>query len=111
MYQKAGKDDMEDSQVAIRKYINFREKNGDRHEAHILISSDRRNRFSGILYISVIVDSHNTTVVMEGNDAYARDFYGEYSSEYCKFQFINGTLLIQATDRWGTTIAIDITSV
>lgn len=109
MHKKLGKDDMADSQAAIRGYINFREKNAYRHKAHVLISSNGKNRFNDILYISAIIDPGNTYVVVEGNNAFAREFYGKYSFDYQRFKLIGGTLLIQATDIWGNDIEIDIT--
>lgn len=109
MYNKLGKDDMADSQAAIRGYINFREKNGYRHKAHVLISSNGKSRFNDILYISAVIDAGSTYVMVEGNDEFSRDFYGKYSFEYQKFKLIGGTLLIQATDIWENAIEIDIT--
>lgn len=111
MCSKLGKDGMADSQAAIKKYLNFREQNGYRHKAHILISTNGKNYFNGILYISVIVDSYNMSVVIEGNNEYERNFYSDYSSKHCKFTFISGTLIIQATDRWNNAINIDITGI
>lgn len=111
MNKKLGKDDMADSQAAIRRYINFRESNGYRHKAHVLISSNGKDRFNDILYISAIIDSGSSYVIVEGNNAFIREFYGKYSFEYQKFRFIGGTLLIQATDIWGNAIEIDITGV
>lgn len=109
MHKKLGKNDMADSQAAIREYINFREKNAYRHKAHVLISSNGKSRFNDILYISAIIDSGDTYVVVEGNDAFARDFYGKYSFNFQKFKLIGRTLIIQATDIWGNDIEIDIT--
>jgi len=42
---------------------------------------------------------------------FERNCYTKYTSEYQKFAFINGTLLINGEDRCGNPIEINITSV
>lgn len=111
MYKKFGIDDMADSQTAISGYKYFRNENHGRHKARVLISSHGENRFNDILYVSAVIESGSSYVVLEGNDEFVRDFYGTYSFEYQTFRLIGGTLLIQATDKWGNAIEIDITGI
>lgn len=111
MNNRLGKEEMANSQSAIKGYMDFREENHYRHKAYVLISSNGKNLFNNILYVSMIIESGDTYVIVEGNNEYARDFYGKYTYEYQKFKLIGGTLIIQATDRWENTIEIDITAV
>lgn len=111
MNKQLGKDDMTDSESAIKGYIDYREKNRNRHKARVLISANGTNRFNGILYIYAAIDTENSFVLVEGNEEYARDFYSEYTNEHQRFRIIRGTLLIQATDIWGNAIEIDISGV
>ena len=108
MSRQLGKEDMINSQSAIKRYIDYRDGNCYRHKAKVLISANGTNRFSGILYIYAAIDSAKSFVLVERNEEYARDFYSEYTSEHQSFSVIRGTLLIQATDIWGNAITIDI---
>lgn len=100
---------MADSQSAMKAYILYREGNCYRHKARVLISSKGKSRFNNILYISVIIDISISSVFLEGNEEFIRNFRGTYGYEYEKFKFVRGTLIIQATDIWGNAIEIDIT--
>lgn len=111
MNKKLGINDMADSQSAIKAYISYREENGYRHKARVLISSKGKNRYNNILYIYAAIDASNSSVFLEGDEEFIRDFYGTYGYEYQRFNFINGTLIIQATDIWGNAIELNITGV
>ncbi len=109
MNKKLGKNDMADSQSAIKDYISYREENGYRHKARVLISSNGKYRYNNILHISVAIDASNSSVFLEGDEEFIRDFRGTYGYEYQKFKFVKGILIIQATDIWGNAIEINIT--
>lgn len=105
------KEDMINSKTAIFSYIKYREENGSRHKARVLVSSNEKNYFNSILYVYVDIDREESFVILEGNDEFSRDFYSKYTNIHQRFKFINGTLLIQASDRWGNKIEIDITGI
>ncbi len=109
MNKKLGKNDMADSQAAIMAYISYREENGYRHKARVLISSKGKNRYNNIIYVYVAIDASNSSIILEGDEEFIRDFHGTYGYEYQRFNFINGTLIIQATDIWGNAIELNIT--
>lgn len=109
MDKSLGKEEMADSQSAMKSYIAFRDENGCRHKTRVLISSNGKNRFDDILYISVVIDSGDSYVFVENNNEFENDFRGTYSFRYNKFTFIGGTLTIQAIDRRENPIRIEIT--
>ena len=109
MNKKLGKNDMADSQAPIMAYISYREENGYRHKARVLISSKGKNRYNNIIYVYVAIDASNSSIILEGDEEFIRDFHGTYGYEYQRFNFINGTLIIQATDIWGNAIELNIT--
>ncbi len=69
MNKKLGKNDMADSQAAIMAYISYREENGYRHKARVLISSKGKNRYNNIipeLFISFLYKCgapHSITII------------------------------------------------
>lgn len=111
MDKRLGINEMADSQSAMKNYIAFREENRYRHKARVLISSNGKNRFNDILYISVVIESGNSYVIVEGTNEFANDFRGTYSFTNWKFKLIGGTLIIQAKDRWKNPISVEITGV
>ena len=108
---KLGIDDFTYSQRAIKDYMDFREENRFRHEAIVIISSKGKTRFNGNIPVNISIDTNYSYAILEGDEQFVRDFYSDYTNEYQKFKFIRGTLLIQAEDRWGNAIEIDITGV
>ena len=109
MSKKYGKNDMEDSQSAIKDNEIYMGENTNRHRARVLISSKGKKLYNNLLFISVDTDPSNTYVIVEGDNEYIRDFYDKYRCEGGKFSFVNGTLIIQATDIWGKAIELNIT--
>lgn len=111
MYTKFGIDDMMDSQIAINEYMNFRRENRHKHKVQVCISSNGRNRFNGVLDIFAVLHANSSYVFLEGDEAFERDFYSQYSVGYQTFKFVGGILLIQANDKWGNAIELDISGV
>lgn len=111
MDKKLTPDEISASYSAIKRYVEYRKENRERHRAHVLISS-RINPFNDILYIYAELTSKNDAIVIiEGDDIYARDFMPEYTNKTNHFKFINGTLLIKSKDIWGNDIQVDIASI
>lgn len=109
MNTKLGINYFEKSQYAIKDYIDYREGNCYIHEARVIISSNGKTLFNDIIQVEASIDTNNSFVQFVGTGQFERDFYIRYTNEYQKFNFIRGTLLIQAEDRWGNAIEIDIT--
>ncbi len=107
MNKKLGKNNMDDSGAAIKAYISYREENGYRHKARVLISSKGKNRYSNILYVAI--DASNFFIIVEGDSEFTSNFHGRYGYEDQRFTIIRGTLIIEATDIWGNAIQLSIT--
>ncbi len=103
--------DISASYSAIKRYVEYRKENCNRHNARVLISSKRGTLFNDILYIFAEITSENASVIIEGNNIYARDFMSEYKNESNHFTSINGTLLIKSTDIWGNDIEVNISNI
>jgi len=99
------------SQNAIRDYIYFRLENDTMHDARILISSMGETKYSGILKVIAKIETNNSSVDIFGDPQFEQDYFLSYNNEYQVFTFINGTLLIKCTDKWGNQIEIDITGI
>ncbi len=109
MNKKLGKNDMVDSQAAINAYIGYKEENGYRHKARVLVSSKGKNRYSNVLYVAI--DASDFHLIVEGDNEFTSNFHGRYGYEYSRFSIIRGTLIIQATDICGNAIELNISSV
>lgn len=109
MNERLGMDDFTKSQFAIRGYIDSSGKSAGRHKARVLISSKGKTRFNGVLYVSAAIGTNMSFVIVEGNNEFERDFFGKYTNEYQRFELAGKTLLIQAKDRWGNDIQVNIT--
>ena len=108
MNEKIGKNNMVDSRAAINAYIGYKEGNGYRHKARVLVSSKRKTRYNNVLYVTI--DASNFQIIVEGENEFSSNFHGRYGHEYNRFSFIRGTLIIQATDIWGNVIELNISS-
>ena len=111
MKKKLGIDDFSSSQYAIKDYIDFRKENNFPHEARVIVSSKGKTLFNSILRVNISIETNYSYADLVGNEQFDRDFYSKYTNEYQTFKIIRGTLLIQAEDRWGNAIEIDITGV
>jgi hypothetical protein len=111
MNKELGIDDFTYSQRAVKNYIDFRNENSFQHKAIVIISSKGKTLFNNIILVNISIDTNYSYACLVGNEQFDRDFYSKYINKYQKFKFINGTLLIQAEDRWGKAIEIDITGV
>lgn len=111
MEKKLGIDDFTSSHRAIKNYIDFRNENSFQHEARVIVSSKGKTLFNSIILVNISIDTNYSYADLVGNEQFDRDFYSKYTNEYQKFKFIRETLLIQAEDRWGNAIEIDITGV
>jgi hypothetical protein len=109
MNKKLGINDRANSQAAINAYISYREENGYRHKARVLISSKGKELYSNILYVCAVTDASNFYMIVEGDTGFTNNFYGRYGFEDQRFNIIRGTLRIQATDIWGNAIELNIT--
>lgn len=109
MNKKLEKNDMTDSQAAIKAYISYREENGYRHKARVLISSKGKKRYSNILYVCAVTDASNFYMIVEGDTGFTNNFHGRYGYEDKRFTIIRGTLILEATDIWGNAIQLSIT--
>jgi len=109
MDEKPGKDDMVDSQAAINAYIGYKDGNGYRHKAIVLVSSKGKDRYNNVLYVAI--DASNFHIILEGDNEFSHNFRGRYGHEYNRFSIIRGTLIIHATDIWGNAIELSISRV
>ena len=109
MNKKLGMNDFEKSQFAIKDYIDYKEENCYMHRARVLISSNGKLLFNDILQVEAVIDTNYSLVNFVSTEQFERDFFIQYTNEYQRFEFIRGTLLIQAKDRWGNDIQINIT--
>ena len=100
-----------DSQYAIRDYMYSKDGNDYMHEARVLVSFRGKIKYNSILKVVPSIETNNSFIDIIGDVQFNRDYYSRYTSEYQKFDFINGTLLIKGEDRWGNPIEIDITNV
>lgn len=99
------------SQYAIRDYMHFKTGNDYMHEARIVVSSKGKTKYSNILRVVPSIETNNSFIDIIGDAQFDRYYYTQYTNEYQKFAFIDGTLLIKGVDRWGNPIEIDITNV
>lgn len=74
MNEKLGKNDMVDSQAAINAYIDFKEENGYRHKAKVLVSSKGKNRYNNVLYVAI--DASNFHIIVEGDNEFSHISHG-----------------------------------
>ena len=109
MNEKVRKNDMVDSQSAINAYLEYKEDNGYRHKARVLVSYKGKNRYNKVLYVAM--DESNFHINVEGDNEFSHNFHGRYGPEYNRFSIIRGTLIIQAKDIWGNAIELNISSV
>ena len=111
MDKKIDNEGFADSLSAIKRYVDYREENQNRHKARVLISSKGKPGFNAIVYVYISVNADNTFVIVEGPDYFYRDYLDKYRIKNNDFTFIRETLLIHTKDRWGNDIEIDITGV
>ena len=109
MNEKLGKNDMVGSQDAINAYIGYKEGNGYRHKARVLVSSKGKNSYNNVLYVAI--EASNFHIIVEGDNEFYHNFHGRYGAECNRFSIIRGTLIIQAIDIWGNAIELNISSV
>lgn len=109
MNEKVRKNDMVDSQVAINAYLDYKEDNGYRYKARVLVSSKGKTRYNNVLYVTI--DASNFHIIVEGDNEFSHSFRGRYGHEYNRFSFIRGTLIIHTTDIWGNAVELSISSV
>lgn len=100
-----------DSQYAIKEYIDYRKENYYLHEARVIVSSDGKTIFNDVIRVAASIETNYSFVELIGNAQFERDFYPRYTNKYQKFKFICGTLVIQAEDKCGNDIEIDITGI
>ncbi len=99
------------SQYAIRDYMHFKTGNEYMHEARVVISSRGKTKYNNILRVVASIETNKSFIDIIGDVKFDRDYYTQYTNEYQKFTFTNGTLLIKGVDKWGNPIEIDITSI
>lgn len=81
------------------------------HEARVIVSSKGETIYNDIIQVRPSIETNYSFIDIIGNEKYEKDFYTRYTNEYQKFNFIAGTLVIKAEDRWGNSIEIDVTAV
>lgn len=110
MGKKVEYNDFVNSQYAISEYIHWQVGNDSLHKARILVFSNDKVKYNNILEVFPRIETNYSFIDIIGDEQFERDYYMEYTNEYQKFDFINGSLLIKAEDRWGNSIEIDITN-
>jgi hypothetical protein len=91
---------------AIKRYIH--DKIGDKpHNIKILSSVMGRDLFmSGRLSINCAESC--STISIEGDTQFSRDFHSSYSANNSIFNYCNGTLIITTNDKWGNKVELNI---
>lgn len=111
MCKKVDSEVFVNSQYAIRDYIHWKVGNGYMHEAKVLVSSKGKTKYNSILQVIAKIETNNSFVNIIGDEQFEQNYYTQYTNEYQKFDFIDGTLLIKGKDRNGYPIEIKITNV
>ena len=113
MSKKVLQEIFDDSQYSIQEYINHypgeRRDYCNQDKAMVIISSKGKVLYRHTTNVYMLIESNRSVVKIIGDNQFERDYYSEYTNEYQIFNFISGTLLIKAKDRWGNSIEIDIT--
>ena len=110
MSKRLAFDDFADSQDAIREYIEDKEEDSCLHEARVIILTNGKIRFNDVIRVVASIETNYSFVELYGNEKFDKEFYSRYTNDYQKFSYSGGTLLIQAKDRCGNTIKINITA-
>ncbi len=97
-----------ESYNAVKDYINLTSTNYNRHKAHVLISINQKNSFSGILYIFAEAKDNIATIIVELNNNCSYDIPSEYSNKESHFELVRNTLIIKSKNQFGMDVSVDI---
>ena len=98
-----------DSISALKQYIAKGEKHMDRHNASILVHTNKRDCNPGIRMVCVTIQNDWGQVIVENLHTIYSSCSNIFTTTNSYFSFISGTLCIKTIDALGEEINIDIT--
>jgi hypothetical protein len=99
---------LKNSKDAIDKFISL---NRDRHIATVSASTDKKyNKVNGQFYVSAVKKGGNTSVIVEGDSSFTKDYKSEYTVQNAISSFLGQTLIIETEDIGGAPAHIEITT-